>query len=511
MKTNIINRISAQFGIVALSSILFCGSSLAMPGNSGDGNPVPHPKPAARTAKIVTTSADGTFALTETSVPLRKGAPTDAATINIDLNKKFQEIDGFGFAITYSSCYNLLKMSAEDRAALLKRTYSTREGYGVSYARVSIGCNDFSSTEYSLCDKPGIENFALQSDEVNYVIPILKEILAINPNVKIIGAPWTCPKWMKVSDITTKSAHDSWTDGHLNPDFYDAYAQYFVKFITEMKKNGIDIYAISPQNEPLNRGNCASLYLPWQEEAEFVKFLAAQLSKNGLNTKIYVFDHNYHYDNIADQDDYPVRLYNAVGNRFEGSELVVGAAYHNYGGSSSDELLDIHGKAPDKELIFSETSIGTWNNGRDLTKRLIADMENVALGTVNKYCKAVIVWNFMLDDQRGPNLDGGCQTCYGAVDISKKDYKTLTYNSHYYIITHMSAVVAPGAVRLGNSSSKATDSGIIHAEFLNPDGTKAAVMLNNGNSDRQVSVSDGKRHFTCNVPAKSVVSCKWKK
>ena len=128
-------------------------------------------------------------------------APT---TIELDLNKKYQTIDGFGYAITYSSCYNLMQMNPEARLALLKRIYSTTEGYGVSYARISLGCNDFSSTEYTYCDTKGsesdpISNFALYSDENDYVIPVLKEILAINPNLKIIAAPWTCPKWMKVT------------------------------------------------------------------------------------------------------------------------------------------------------------------------------------------------------------------------------------------------------------------------------------------------------------------------
>ena len=342
------------------------------------------------------------------------------------------------------------------------------------------------------------------------MIPVLKEILAINPNLKIIAAPWTCPKWMKVTDLNTKNPKDSWTDGHLNPDYREVYAKYFVKFINVMKEKGINIYAVSPQNEPLNKANCASLYMPWQEEAPFVKELAAQFKKNNLQTKIYVFDHNYDYEKIADQEDYPVKLYNAIGDNFEGSELVVGAAYHDYGGNNS-ELTDIHNQRPDKELIFSETSIGTWNNGRDLSKRLMADMKNVALATVNQNCKAVLVWNLMLDNKMGPNLDGGCQTCYGAIDINQNGYNQLSYNSHYYIINHMSSVVAPGAVRIGNTSRTVNDSKITHAEFVNPDGSYAAVIINEGDEAKSINLSDGTHNFTCNVPANGVISCKWNK
>ena len=430
-------------------------------------------------------------------------------TIQLDPSQTQQSIDGFGYGITYSSCYNLLKMTPEDRNDLLTRTFSTTSGYGVSYCRISIGCNDFSSTEYSLCDVEGLEHFALFNDEVNYVIPILKEILAINPDLKIIGSPWTPPKWMKVDNLTNMRPYDSWTDGHLSPLHYDTYAEYFVKFIQAFQGEGIRIHAVTPQNEPLNHANCASCYMPWAEEAQLVKSMARAFKRAGLQTQIYVFDHNYNYDNVGDQDDYPVKIYNTLGEDYEGSELVAGAAYHDYGGTS-DELVDIYTKAPQKALIFSESSIGTWNDGRNLATRLMADMKNVALGTVNRMCKAVIVWNFMLDTNMGPNLDGGCQTCFGAIDIDPSNYRTYTRNSHYYIIAHMSVAAATGAVRLGTSRNIASQN-IISACFLNPDGTYGAVILNTGDEDKTINVGDGSSYVRVNVPAGGVSSVKWNK
>lgn len=467
------------------------------------------PLPAKSQVITYTTSADGARSLDKKLLHVSKWNGKKGSTICVDTATKYQSIDGFGFAITYSSCYNLLRMSPSERKQLLTRTYSPSEGLGVSYARISIGCNDFSSCEYTLCDEKGLEHFSLQSDETDYVIPILKEILAINPSLKIIAAPWTCPKWMKVNDLSSREPFDSWTDGHLNPECRDAYAQYFVRFVEAMRAQGIDIYAVSPQNEPLNKANCASLYMPWEEQAPFVRALAGAFKQKGLKTKIYVFDHNYNYDKIVSQTDYPIQVYNALGKDYDGAELVVGAAYHDYGGTNV-ELTDVHEQAPDKELIFSETSIGTWNDGRNLAKRLLLDMKNVALGTVNQYCRAVLVWNFMLDSRRGPNLDGGCQTCYGAIDISNDDYSTLSYNSHYYIITHLSCVVQPGAVRVGSANAEA-DAGLIHAEFVNPDGTLAVVLLNVGDVDKSVTIADGRRCFTCSVPKGSVVSCRWRK
>ena len=207
---------------------------------------------------------------------------------------------------------------------------------------------------------------------------------------------------------------------------------------------------------------------------------------------------------MADQEDYPVKIYeDAVAAAF-----FAGAAYHNYGGDKA-ELLDIHQKAPNKDLIFTETSIGTWNDGNNLGKRLIEDMREVALGTVNNWAKGVIVWNLMLDSDRGPNREGGCQTCYGAVDISKNDYKTIRKNSHYYIIGHLSSVVKPGAVRIGTSGYVAN--GLQYAAFKNTDGSYAFVLLNESGETSRITLDDGKNHFSYEVPAASVVSYTWKK
>jgi glucosylceramidase len=417
----------------------------------------------------------------------------------------YQEMDGFGYAITYSACYNLMQMAPADRKAFLTRTYSRTEGYGVSYARISIGCSDFSSTEYSLCDKEGLENFRLHTDETKYVIPVLKEILAINPDLKIMAAPWTCPKWMKVKSLTNRVGYDSWTSGSLNPNHYDTYAEYFVLFVKAFAKEGIPIYAVTPQNEPLNRGNCASLYMPWEEEAAFVNKLAPAFAHAGIKTKIYCFDHNYNYDNIADQQDYPIKFFNALDPDMDGRDLVVGSAWHDYGGSVT-ELDDINSQAPDKEVIFTETSIGTWNDGRNLSARLLADMQNLVYNTVMRRSKAVMVWNFMLDLNRGPNLDGGCQTCYGAVDIDQNDYHTLSYNSHYYVMAHASLAAHPGARRIGASLSGGA-SDVAYVAFQNPDGSYGAVISNSGSTSIMMSMSatsNAVARFT--LPAKSIVT-----
>lgn len=426
-------------------------------------------------------------------------------TIKLNPAERFQTMDGFGAAITGSTAFNLMKMTKENRTKFLKETFSPTEGMGQSYVRISIGCSDFSLSEYSLCDTPGIENFGLTSEETDYVIPVLKEILAINPDLKILGSPWTPPQWMKVNNLTDLQPFNSWTSGQLNPAYYGDYATYFVKWIQAMNQNGIKIYSVTPQNEPLNRGNSASLYMGWEEQFEFVQnHLVPQFKAASLSTKIYLFDHNYNYDNMANQNGYPMKIYDAGID----SDVVAGAAYHNYGGDKA-ELLKVQSRYPERELVFTETSIGTWNDGRNLQVRLIDDMREVALGTVNNGCKAVIVWNLMLDTERGPNREGGCQTCYGAVDIDISDFSTITRNSHYYIIGHLSSVVKPGAVRIGTTGF--SDPGFIHSAFENTDGTYAVVLLNSTSASKSITLDDGKQHFTYEVPANSVISYKWNK
>lgn len=424
-------------------------------------------------------------------------------TITLDPTQKFQTMDGFGAAITGSTCYNLMKMTQEDRTKFLTETFSDDKGMGMNYIRIAIGCSDFSLSEYTCWDKEGKENFALQSEEKQYVLPVLKEILAINPSIKIMGSPWTAPKWMKVNNLTDLKPFDSWTSGQLNPKYYQDYGWYFVQWLQAMKKERIHISSITVQNEPLNRGNSASMYMTWQEQQAFIKqALGPQLKAASLDTKIYAFDHNYNYDNIVDQNDYPVKIYNDAG----AASFIAGAAFHNYGGDKA-ELLDIHNQRPDKELVFTETSIGEWNEGRNLEKRLMEDMREVALGTVNNWSRAVIVWNLMLDNDKGPNRDGGCQTCYGAVDISKSNFKKITRNSHYYIVGHLSAVVKSGAVRIGASGY--TAEGLIYTAFKNIDGSYALVLLNDANENRKITINDTKNHFSYEVPAKSVVSYRW--
>ena len=491
---------ASLFALAAM--MISCGSD-----NNNDvtkpDTPVQPEQPVASDVRVVTTTANRAKDLTESTIAFSTTDNMSPSTIRINPGETFQEIDGFGAAITGSTAYNLLKMAPADRTAFLKQTFSPTEGYGMSYIRVCIGCSDFSLSEYTCCDTPGIENFALTNEETKYVIPVLKEILAINPSIKILASPWTAPKWMKVNNLTELKPYDSWTSGQLNPAYYQDYAEYFVKWIEAFKKEGIDIYAMTVQNEPLNRGNSASMFMGWDEQRDFIKSaLGPKFRDAGIKTKIYAFDHNYNYDNMADQQNYPVKIYADA----DASQYIAGAAYHNYGGNV-DELNSVHKAYPNKELVFTESTAGDWNDGANLQKRLVNDMEQITLGTVNRWSRGAIIWNLMLDAQRGPNRPGGCTTGFGAVDLGS-DNQTIRKNSFYYIMAHMSTAVKPGAVRIGSSGF--TQSGLTYSAFRNPDNSYALVLSNSKSDDVKATVDDGSHHFPVTVPGNGIVSLSWK-
>ncbi len=484
-----------------------CNTPVTPPDPDTDGGSKGDSTITQQKVQTYITTADNTMHFDAISKDLSEDLNTSPEiTLTLNPAVRYQEFDGFGAAITGASAYNLMRMSAAHRAKLLRETFSVSEGMGYSYVRVPIGGSDFnarSNYDYTCCDIKGIENFALQSDELDYIIPVLKEILAINPALKVMGTPWSCPLWMKVNDINTKEAYNKWVGGYLNPDYYQDYATYFVKWIQAFESAGIPITSVTVENEPLNWGNSMSLYMPWDQERDFVKTaLGPALRSAGLQTKIICFDHNYNYDDQEEQKRYPLKIYADA----DASQYIDGAAYHNYGGSPT-ELDYIHRQAPTKNLYFTEASIGTWNY-KDFGQSLVQEMKNTCMATITRWCKAVIVWNFMLDDNGGPHGGAGaCATCYGAVDVSSKDYTTLTKRSHYYVIGHLSAALRTGSTRIGTTGYLPTNVSAVASE--NPDGTYGLVLFNENETGVTFIVDDNTRHFTITLPAQSITSCVW--
>ena len=479
--------------LLALATMLSCRDYGAAP------VPVPPaPEPDGPVATMYVTTTSGKL-MEEGTVKM--GKPADAVFYKATLSgESFQSVDGFGFAITQASCYNLKLMPQEDRKALLEELFSREKGIGSSLARICIGGSDFSLDEFTWCDEPGMENFAVHPLDEEWLFPILDEIKKINPDIRFIGSPWSCPRWMKVG---ANSSTDGWTGGTLNPQYYKDYADYFVRWIKEMESRGYPIYAVTLQNEPLNRGNSMSLYMGWKEQRDFIKnAVGPAFEAAGLKTKILLFDHNYDYDGISAEADYPIHILEDA----EAAKYVAGSAWHNYGGSVTT-LDKIHSRFPDKEIYFTEASIGTWNYS--FAGCLINDFRDIFLGTLGRYGKGVTLWNLMLDSDGKPYRPGGCSTCFGALTLSAKDHslKGVVRNSHYYNVAHCSKVLAPGAVRLGTAGY--TPDKVTYQWYRNPDGSYAVIALNEGDA-AQVNFVTDRVSVPCKLPAKSLVSITWK-
>lgn len=486
-----------NWSLLLLSALFVCCG-----GSKPDPTPDPQPPvtPGEQLKAAVYTTSVAGARMKESELTLQKPEDVNFYKVNLDGNS-YQTVDGFGLAITQASCYNLLVMKAEDRKAFLEEIFSREKGIGSSLIRVCIGGSDFSLDEFTWCDTPGMEHFAVHPLDQEYLFPILDQILAINPDVKLIGSPWSCPRWMKMAE--NGGAYDAWTGGRLNPVYYEDYATYFVKWVKEMESRGYPVMAVTLQNEPLNQGNSMSLYMPWEDQRDFLKVVGPAFEKAGLKTKILLFDHNYNYDNMAPQADYPLKIFADAG----AARYAAGSAWHNYGGSVS-ALDKIHSEYPDKEIYFTEASIGTWNYSFDGC--LITDFRDIFLGTLSRYGKGVTLWNLMLDDEHKPYRPGGCNTCWGAVTIPSGNhaYSALVRNSHYYNVAHCSKVLQPGAVRLGTSGY--STAGLTYQWYRNPDGSYALLLLNEGSSEALVNFVGAKAAVPCKVPAKAIQSILWK-
>jgi glucosylceramidase len=356
--------------------------------------------------------------------------------IDVSDTEEFQTIDGFGFALTGGSAQHLIRMEPAKRTAILREIFSTEgNGIGVSYLRLSIGASDLNDHVFSYDDLPAGETdpqmagFSLDPDRAD-VIPVMKDILAIDPRIKILGSPWSAPAWMK-SNHAVKG-------GHLLPEYYAAYAEYFVRYIDGMKAEGIPIDAITVQNEPLNEGNTPSMQMLAADQAVFIKTaLGPAFRRAGIKTKIVLYDHN------CDVPEYAISI---LGDP-EAAQYVEGSGFHLYNGKI-EAMSQVHDAYPAKNLYFTEQMV----IGSVETQPSIEVMEPVRrliVGATRNWSRNVLLWNLAADSKNQPHTDnGGCTMCQGAITI---DGNTVTRNLAYYAMAHASKFVRPGSVRIASN------------------------------------------------------------
>lgn len=402
-------------------------------------------------------------------------ATTDPS-ISVDFSQQYQEIEGFGAALTGSSAIVINGMAPAQKDALIKDLFSPTEGIGLSYMRLTIGASDFSANNFSYNDVPvgstdaDLINFSIAKDETD-VIPVLQSILAYSPNIKLMGSPWSAPAWMKTTG--------SMNGGSLKPEWYNAYGNYFVKYINAYAAHGISIHAITPQNEPLHEINTyPTMKMTAFEQADFIKNnLGPKFQAAGLNTKIIAYDHNF------DRPDYPIEILNDA----LAAQYVDGSAFHAYGGDVS-AMNQVHAAFPNKNVYFTEVSGGEWST--DFAENLKWSIGNIFIGTTRNWSKNVLLWNLALNSNFGPT-NGGCTNCRGVVTVSSTG--VVTKNVEYYALAHFSRFIKPGAKRV-NSTNFDNSLNMQNVAFVNTDGSKVLVVLNGSATARKFAVKiDGKK------------------
>ena len=458
--------------------------------SSGDiANTLPKPPVSTNDMNFWLTKGDQSVMLQKQNSILTFGTTSNSyATIEVDESKSFQTIDGFGYTLTGGSVQVINQLNAQKRQDLLKELFDTTENsIALSYLRISIGASDVDAMPFSYNDLPNgqtdinLEKFSLARNK-NDVIPMLKEILAINPNIKIMATPWSPPVWMK--------DNNSFVGGSLQPKYYGVYAQYFVKYIQQMKNEGITIDAITPQNEPLHPGNNPSLLMFASQQADFIKnHLGPAFKAAKVTTKIVTYDHN------CNKPEYPIEILNDL----EANPYVDGSAFHLYEGDIS-ALTTVHNAFPDKNIYFTEqytASTGSFDG--DLKWHL----KNVIIGSMRNWSKTALEWNLANNAFFGPNTPGGCTTCKGAVTINSSD--SFTRNVGYYIIAHASKFVPAGSIRISSNIS----GNLNNVAFKTPSGKKVLIVENDGNSPESFNIKYNGNWITTSLQAGSVGTYIW--
>ncbi|KRB54369.1 glycoside hydrolase family 30 beta sandwich domain-containing protein [Flavobacterium sp. Root186] len=490
MKLNFKNTIKILFFSMAVFSQVKCSTS------NDAVDPVVNP-PVVNPPVVVTNDVDFWLTKGDQSVLLAKQngtlgfgtVPNSYTNIEVNAAQKYQTVDGFGYTLTGGSADVINQLTAAKKSALLQELFGTgANSIGISYLRISIGASDLNAAPFTYDDLAAGETdltlakFSLDKDKAG-VIALLKEILVINPKILILATPWSAPLWMKDKD--------SFIGGKLQTQYYDVYAKYFVKYIQQMKAEGITIDAITPQNEPLHDGNNPSMYMSAVEQGNFIKNnLGPALKAANLSVKIIAYDHNCDNPNypksiLADADAFP---------------FVDGSAFHLYAGDIS-ALSNVYNSYPTKNVYFTEQ----WTSSAgDFAGDLKWHVRNVVIGSMRNYSKNALEWNLANDGSFQPHTNGGCSMCKGALTVTSSE--SFQRNVAYYIIAHASKFVPAGSIRIASNSSGSLQ----NVAFITPSGSKVLVVVNDSSVSEIFNVKFNDKWITTSLEAGAVGTYTWK-
>jgi glucosylceramidase len=452
-------------------------------------------KAAGTAVNVWLTTTDGNNKLTQqASLAFSSDSQVSASTIvDVNENQQYQQMDGFGAAITDSSAWLIYnKMSASQRTALMTNLFSISSGIGLGFVRIPMGASDFSVTgAYSYDDMPAgqtdptLAKFSISHD-TTYIIPIIQQALAINPSIKFMANPWSPPAWMKTNNSMFGVTNGN--TGTLQSSAYAPLAQYFVKFLQAYQAQGIPIYMISPQNEPAYAPpDYPGMIWAASDENNWIKNnLEPALTSASLNPKIVGWDHDWNNTSYAQT---------LLNDPTTNSDLA-GISWHCYNGSPT-AMTQIHSSYPTKDMFETECATGS----------AVAHTTaiNLLMESVQNWAKTVELWNLALDTNRGPHT-GGCTDCYGVATIDQSTGNA-TYGNDFYQLGHFSKFVAQGAYHIAGDLNS---NGLQATGFKNPDGSKVEVVYNSGSSSSTFKVRwNSSQSFAYTLPAGALVTFTW--
>jgi glucosylceramidase len=424
--------------------------------------------------------------------PMRPAAfsrslPQDALpTIDIDESRIFQPIEGFGFSLTGGSAYLLAGLAAADRADLLQELFGlTDASVGLSCLRLSIGASDLGRRDFSYWDlppgvaDPDLARFNLAAGDPE-VVPVLQEILRINPTVKIIASPWSAPPWMK--------SNGSFVAGALKPECYSAYARYFVKYVEAMRGHGIHVSAVTPQNEPHNPKNEPSMVMTATEQAEFIKgYLGPELRKAAPETEILCWDHN------CDEPDYPLTV---LGDA-EARAYIGGVAWHLYMGSAQT-MSEVRARYPEKKVYFTEQWISADD---DFMGALRWHTKNIVIGALRNWSRTALEWNLASDPEYALHTPRGAVGAMGGVTIGA----TIKRNPGYFLMAHSARFIRPGSLRVYSSDLDQ----LPNVTCLTPESRMVMLIMNDADGARRIRVRHRGACATLELGKGDVATLRW--
>jgi glucosylceramidase len=412
-------------------------------------------------------------------------------TIDVDERQRFQQMIGFGAAITGSSAWLINRnLSPGRRAELMRALFDAERGIGLSFMRLTIGASDFSRGDFTYDDLPPghtdylLEHFSLAPDTAD-VIPTVRQALAANPELRFVASPWTAPAWMKTNERLA--------GGSLKETAHAAYAAYLHEYVRGYAAAGIAIHALTLQNEPEHGASYPSMLMSPYEQAKLIGgHLGPLFTRTGTSTHILVWDHNW--DNTA----FPL----AVLADTSAAPYVSGTAFHCYAGDVASQTI-VHDAFPDKDIYFTECSGGDWAS--DFAQNLAWNLRNLVIGAPRNWSRSVVLWNLALDPASGPT-NGGCSNCRGVVTIDPATQR-VSYNVEYYALGHISKFVHPGACRIASTSLTSTI--LPHVAFRNGDGSTVLIVLNDGRESVTFKVRTDSRAFAGTLQGGAVATLLW--